>query len=141
MTSPDRRALILGLAAAALAPRIAPAVAADADPLDEHLWEKRPVIVFAPSENDPRFRQQMRALEERREALEERDVVVITDTTPGPSRFDTTPLREKFRPHDFNLLVVGKDGEVKLRRPGPQSADQIIRLIDRLPLRKQEVGR
>lgn len=141
MNTPDRRALILGLAAAALAPCIAPAVAADGDPLDDHLWKHRLVIVFAQSENDPRFRQQMRELEERREALAERDVVVLADTTPGPSRFDTTPLREKFRPHDFNVLLVGKDGEVKLRRPAPQNVDQIIRLIDRLPLRKQEVGR
>ncbi|MFO7854267.1 MAG: DUF4174 domain-containing protein [Paracoccaceae bacterium] len=141
MTSPDRRALILGLAAATLAPRIAPAVAAELDPLAEHLWVNRLVIVFAQSENDPRFRQQMRELEERREDLEERDVVILTDTTPGPSRTDTTPLRKKFRPHDFNVLLVGKDGEVKLRRPAPQGADQIIRLIDRLPLRKQEVGR
>jgi hypothetical protein len=141
MTRPDRRAVITTLAAAALAPRALRAVEAEPDPLEEYLWVARPVIVFAPSENHPLFIRQMRELESRKDELAERDVVVITDTTPGPSRAETTPLRAKFRPHDFNVLIVGKDGQVKLRRPSPQSASQILRLIDRLPLRQQETGR
>jgi hypothetical protein len=142
MTRPDRRAVTLAVLAALAAAALpgGPATA-QADPLAEHLWVARPVIVFAPSDQDPRFQRQMRELESRAEELAERDVVVITDTTPGISRSDTTPLRAKFRPHDFNLLIVGKDGEVKLRRPGPVTAAQILRLIDRLPLRQQEIGR
>lgn len=141
---PRRRAalgMLAALAALAALPAARAADAAAEDPLAEHLWTARPVIVFAPSESDPRFVRQMRELQSRPEEFAERDVVVITDTEPGPSRFETTALRAKFRPHDFNLIVVGKDGEVKLRRPGPVSASQLLRLIDRLPIRQQEMGR
>jgi hypothetical protein len=136
----SRRALFAGLAALAALP-LAAADLAPEDPLAEHLWTSRPIIVFATSERDPRFIRQMAEIEKAREQLEERDVVVITDTEPGPSRFDTTELRKKFRPHDFNLILVGKDGEVKKRSPRVVSGAQLVRQIDRLPLRQQEMGR
>ena len=101
----------------------------------------RPIIVFANSDRDPRFVRQLDELESVRDALEERDVVILLDTEPGPSRFDTTELRKKFRPHDFNLILVGKDGEVKKRSPSVVTGSQLVRQIDRLPLRQQEMGR
>ncbi|MDF2232588.1 DUF4174 domain-containing protein [Albimonas sp. CAU 1670] len=142
MTS--RRRLIAALPALALLPvvRGLPARAqADDDPLAPYLWTARPVIVFANTDRDPRFIRQMKELDRVAADLEERDVVVIVDTEPGPSRYETTDLRRKFRPHDFNVLVIGKDGEVKKRSPVPLGGDGIARLIDRLPIRQQELGR
>ncbi len=130
-------ALVAGLAAGA-------AQAADAgheDPLAEFLWTARPLVIFANNALDPRLLRQLRDIEGRQQDLDERDVVVIVDTTPGPSRFDDTPLRMKFRPHDFNVILVGKDGEVKKRSPSPVSGAQLVRMIDRLPLRQEELGR
>lgn len=142
MTAPftqmTRRAL---LAALAVAPALAVAQDDADQPLEEYMWVARPVIVFAQTPNDPRLLHQLRELDGAREALEARDVVVLVDTDPGPSRFETTALRTKFRPHDFNVLLIDKDGEVKLRRPNPISGAQLVRMIDRLPLRQQETGR
>ncbi len=138
----SRRAALALIGSACLA---AGAVrAADADPetpLAEFLWTARPLLIFADNENDPRLLRQLREIESRREDLDLRDVVVIVDAAPGPSRFDTTPLRKRFRPHDFNVILMGKDGEVKRRSPSPVSGSQLVRLIDRLPLRQQELGR
>ena len=34
-------------------------------------------------------------------------------------------------------VLVGKDGEVKYRKPSPVTVREVIRLIDRMPLRRQ----
>lgn len=133
-------AALAALGALAAAPVPAAELGPD-DPLAEYQWVARPIVVFANSDRDPRFLRQIAEIEKVREELEARDAVVITDTEPGPSRFDTTELRKKFRPHDFNVILVGKDGEVKKRSPRIVSGAQLVRTIDRLPLRQQEIGR
>ena len=55
----------------------------DTADLSQFVWEKRPVIVFADSPNDPNFGQQMDFLEARVDDLATRDVVVLTDTDPS----------------------------------------------------------
>ncbi len=103
--------------------------------LDDFLWIARPIVVFADTPADPRFRQQMELLADRPEALAERDIVVITDTDPG-TRSD---IRRKLRPRGFMLAIIGKDGGVKLRKPLPWDVREISRSIDKMPLRRQEI--
>lgn len=98
-------------------------------------WVARPVIVFADSEADPSFQRQMELLRARPEALAERDVAVIVDTNPD-ARSD---LRRALRPRGFSLVIVGKDGEVELRKPSPWDVREISRTIDKMPLRIQEI--
>ncbi|HKL70631.1 DUF4174 domain-containing protein [Salibaculum sp.] len=103
--------------------------------LKDFEWLARPLVIFAGSENDPRLRQQLELLAKRPDALIEREVVIITDTDP-----DTlSPLRERLRPRDFMLVIMGKDGEVELRKPAPWPAREISRSIDKMPLRQQEI--
>ena len=104
--------------------------------LEDLLWVARPVVVFADNENDPRFAQQMRMLDERADELEERGVVVLTDTDPAANG----PLRQALRPRGFNLVLIDTDGKVAQRRPAPTSARELINLIDRMPSRRQETG-
>ena len=103
--------------------------------LNEFVWEKRPIIVFADSPNDPNFGQQMDFLEARADELAERDVVVLTDTDPSVD----SALRLKFRPRGFMLVLVGKDGGVKLRKPFPWDVREITRSIDKMPIRQREI--
>lgn len=107
----------------------------DADPLAEYLWKKRPVIVFADTPDDPQFQLQLELLAEDADQLEERDVVVLTDTDPAAA----SPLRQKLRPRGFQLVLIGKDGKVKLRKPRPWTVREISRAIDKEPLRQQEI--
>ena len=118
----------------ALAPAVSPP-AQEADPLAEYKWLKRPLVIFADSPADPRFRRQMEMLEADPEALEDRDVVVLTDTAPGARG----PLREALRPRDFMLVLIGKDGRVALRKPTPWSVRELSRAIDKIPLRQDEL--
>ncbi len=107
----------------------------DLTDLNQFIWEKRPVIVFADSRNDPNFRRQLEFLQENPGALSDRDVVVLVDTNPT----EMSPLRERFRPRGFMLVLVGKEGEVKLRKPFPWTIRELSRAIDRTPLRRREL--
>jgi hypothetical protein len=104
--------------------------------LDDLLWVARPLVVFADNPNDPRLQQQLRMLEERPEDLTDRDVVVLTDSTPE----DSGPLRRQLRPRGFGVVLIDKDGMVVRRFPSPVSAREIINQIDRLPSRREEIG-
>lgn len=107
----------------------------ETETLDSLLWEARPVVVFADSPNDPRFVKQMELLNARKQELFDRDVVVITDTDP-----DTlSPLRKQLRPRGFMLVLIGKDGQVVIRKPAPWDVRELTRQIDKMPLRKQEI--
>lgn len=103
--------------------------------LNDFVWLKRPVVVFADSPNDPNFARQMELLRARRDDLAERDVVVLTDTDPSAKG----PLRQKLRPRGFALVLLGKDGGVKLRKPKPWAVRELTRVIDKIPLRQQEI--
>ncbi|MEM9582571.1 MAG: DUF4174 domain-containing protein [Pseudomonadota bacterium] len=103
--------------------------------LNDFLWEKRPIVVFADTERDPAFIRQLDLLEARSDALQSRDVVILTDTNPA----ELSPLREKLRPRGFMLVLIGKDGGVKLRKPFPWSVRELSRAIDKMPLRQQEL--
>jgi len=112
----------------------APLQAADVA-LEDFLWLKRPVVVFANTPADPAFGQQMDFLEELWPELEERDVVVIVDTDPKAE----TEVRRTLRPRGFMLVLMDKDGSVALRKPSPWSVREISRAIDKMPSRREEM--
>jgi hypothetical protein len=103
--------------------------------LDEFRWIARPVVVFADSPNDPRFREQMQLLAERPEPLLERDAVIIVDTDPAAR----SEIRTALRPRGFSLVVVQKDGSVGFRRPSPRDVREIVRGIDNFQFRQEEL--
>jgi len=107
----------------------------DSVALEDFIWLKRPLVVFADSPADPRYVQQMQYIAERLDALADRDVVVLTDTDPRAG----SALRRKLHPRGFMLTLIGKDGSVYLRKPVPWSVREISRVIDKMPLRQQEI--
>lgn len=108
---------------------------ADMENLSEFRWKKRPVMVFADSADDPAFVEQLALLHARSEELIERDVVVLTDTDPDARH----PLRLMMRPRGFMLVLVGKDGGNRLRKPFPWDVREISRSIDKMPMRQREI--
>ena len=60
--------------------------------MEELLYHKRPVVVFADSPEDPAYLQQMALLARDKGELAERDVVVITDTDPAARSVWPGPL-------------------------------------------------
>jgi protein-L-isoaspartate O-methyltransferase len=68
--------------------------------------------------------------------LAEQDAIILTDTNPSLK----SALREQLRPRGFMLVLIGKDGGVKLRKPFPWNVREISRVIDKMPMRRQEIN-
>ncbi|WP_076446711.1 DUF4174 domain-containing protein [Roseivivax lentus] len=103
--------------------------------LEEFRWLKRPLVVFADNAADPRYVQQMQFITDRMDALEGRDVIVLTDTDPAADG----AIRRELRPRGFMLVLIAKDGTRVLRKPFPWDVRELSRSIDKLPARQQEI--
>ena len=103
--------------------------------LEDFAWTHRPLLVFANSPNDINFDRQVNMLRDNIAELEERNVVVLLDSEPQAK----TILRKKVRPRGFVVILVGKDGQIKLRKPFPWDVRSLSRAIDKMPMRRQEM--
>ena len=101
----------------------------------DQLYLKRPIVVFADSPNDPSYSRQMELLARSYPELEERDVILVTDTDPEAR----SEWRQKLRPRGFSLVIMDKDLRPVIRKPLPWDVREITHAIDKLPLRRQEM--
>ena len=124
---------LAGLFLAVLA--TAPAAAEQPD-LDSLQWVARPLVVFADTPEDPKFVQQMAELATDPQPLEDRLVVILTDTDPKANG----PLRQRLRPRGFGLVLIDTDGRIARRHPLPVTVRELVNMIDRMPSRREETG-
>lgn len=116
--------------------------------LAPYLGRKRPLIVFAPSDQHPSLTRQKAAINGARTAISDRDVVVIYvigsalavdfGNKPGVS---AQSLRSLYRASEgaFRVLLLDKDGKTRLDTAAPLSASDILSQIDRTPTRRETV--
>ena len=102
-------------------------------------WERRVLLVAAPSATDPQMVEQRRILANWRKESAERDlaiVEIIGDRVTGAA--DTGPdIRRKYHlPPGFTAILIGKDGGEKLRSPRPFPAAALAETIDAMPMRR-----
>lgn len=101
----------------------------DAALLDRLRWQARPVVVLGP---DGQVAAQIASLQAEAPALAERDVILLTDG-PGAAALRTGDDT------GFRVLLIGKDGGVKLARDQAVAPAEIIALIDSMPMRRREM--
>jgi hypothetical protein len=101
-----------------------------------HAGSTRPLYIFAPAADDARLAAQRDIIAARAAGFAERDV-------PVKEVVGASALRVRFGvPVDqFRVVLVGKDGGVKLSSLKPVSASQIFALIDAMPMRRDEMRR
>ncbi len=111
---------------------------AQAAPLDLYRWKARPVIVFG-SEDNSTFREQLGLLNRASSGLRERDMALIAVSNRGGRQ----ELRRAYHvaPGQFEVVLIGKDGGVKLRSRSLVSPQEIFRTVDAMPMRRQEMRR
>ena len=79
----------------------------------------------------------------------DRDLVIFEILESGPSNMNTEfidpqsaqSLREKFDipMGEFAVILIGKDGGIKMKRQEKTDLEDIFRLIDAMPMRLQEM--
>ena len=118
--------------------------------LEKYRWEHRLLLVFAPDADSALYRRQQEMLLVAERGLNERDTIIISvlravvEVGGKPdAAASSVELRDAFNvsPHEFRVVLIGKDGGVKLRQEEPISMADLFALIDAMPMRKQEMGR
>ena len=116
--------------------------------MDEYAWRFRPLLIFAPSDDAPDLLWQRAALGASSDGMLERDIAVIEivgdqiETLAGPEcRNAAAELRARYSTpkETFRVVLVGKDGGVKLREEKPVETNRLFSLIDSMPMRRQEI--
>ncbi len=121
---------------------------ADLD-LDALRWKNRVLVLFSPSESDVSFQLQKQGLASSTEGVLDRELMVLEIIEQGQSRAGNQLLSQKsvqnirrrlgVQAGPFQVLLIGKDGGVKLRSSEPVSVKDIFGLIDSMPMRQQEM--
>ena len=121
---------------------------AHANPMAEFLGSDRPVIIFAPSTFDKRMLDQIGRFSGHRREYRDRDIAVIQiGGVNMRSNGRAVPHAPEMRAlygvgnDEFAIILVGKDGQEKLRRNEVTDPRVLYDLIDTMPLRQQEIER
>jgi hypothetical protein len=123
-----------------------PALGAD---LTAYRWKNRLLLVFSPTDSNPGFAAFDQNVSRELPAVKDRDLIVFRVFEKGSSRMDEHPLSsedsQKLRRHfkvgsgRFTVILIGKDGGVKMVREHRAELREIFDLIDSMPMRQREM--
>jgi hypothetical protein len=112
-------------------------------------WKKRLLLVFAAENAQPNFQSLANEISSRLSDVDDRDLVVFEILESGTSRMNRSriepqkaaSIREQFEiaPNEFTVILVGKDGGIKLKRNDQVRLEEIFQLIDSMPMRQDEM--
>ncbi len=122
-----------------------------ARPLDltQFQWKNRLLFVFAPNRNHPMFDSLHDSLAAHQADIADRDLVVFEILESDSSSMNTKyissqtalSLRKRYNVNqgEFAVILVGKDGGIKLNRQNETRLEDIFALIDAMPMRREEI--
>ncbi len=106
--------------------------------MKKYLWQNRVVILVHNDQESKPFKQQLRSFSSEKTAMEDRDMVVLTPK----AQYKHKILDELRVAKDFQgVLLVGKDGGIKLKKDFPVLPETLFALVDTMPMRQAEMKR
>ena len=109
--------------------------------LDQYKWEKRLLIVHAPSIDNHFYKQQLSEYRLNEAGVEDRDMKLITLIANEPlDDYDQWVNAFHFDENGFAVVLVGKDGTEKQRWDDPVMMNRIFQIIDSMPMRQREMN-
>ena len=134
--------LLLSLAAAADAQEAAPNAE---KPLSAFRDKNRVLLVFAPTDQDPAYREQTRLWQGEKAGFDDRQLVVVPVLADAKKPAGDPPgaLAKKYGidPKTFAVILIGKDGHDAYRSAKPVPASALYGTIDAMPMRRAEMRR
>jgi hypothetical protein len=117
--------------------------------LTKFQWKNRLLFLFAEDASDPFFKNLQSQVRTQKAEVDDRDLIVFEVPANGPARMGATPLdrqqADSIRNHfavpskAFSLILVGKDGGIKLKRSDQVDLRAVFGLIDSMPMRQNEM--
>ena len=123
----------------------------DTMPMDltQFQWKNRLLLIFAPDVNDEFFQKLQGEIIAQKAGVEDRDLVVFEIFERGQSRMNTAHLDQEAvdsirkrlaAPQStFRVILIGKDGGMKLERDDQVGLEEIFERIDSMLMRKNEM--
>ena len=108
-----------------------------AEPLTEYLWKRRVVLSFSAAKSTPERIFLLKQIEQYQCEFDDRQMVHI-DLIAGSNDHQLLSREFSVPNKDFNLVLLGKDGDVKLLTSQP-SLEKLLTLIDTMPMRQREL--
>ena len=118
--------------------------------LKQHRWKNRLIILLSQNTTHDDLKEQLAEFKNHMSGLQERKLLIY-QITPGKfkqvlnkdSKWSNTTKTffsaNKSDDSSFELLLIGLDGGTKLRKKSFTSSEEIFRLIDSMPMRRQEL--
>ena len=107
-----------------------------AEPLKAHIGKNRVILTFSASSDIPDRLSLIKQIEQYQCQFSDRDLVHI-DLIAGSNDYRALSQRFSVPSGDFRLVLVGKDGGVKLSTSDPK-LESVLALIDAMPMRQKE---
>lgn len=121
-----------------------------AQSIKSYKWENRVLLVFASEANNALFKNQIEELKPHGEGFKNRKLIVFQiqkeDYKMGLSeKSDWQKSNNKFidyrnKKSDFEVVLVGLDGGVKLRETKLVTCKSLFKIIDVMPIRQSELN-
>ena len=129
------------LPAGFVAAQQSPPAATLAQTLQASRSKKRVLLIGAPKADQPELQQQKQLFANAGPQLKERDFLVLqliySQLTPADRQYWTRELKQSLT--QFSVVLIGKDGGVKLTTIQPVTPVDLFSTVDKMPMRKQEV--
>lgn len=121
--------------------------------LNDLKWKNRILIVKTLKSNSEKFKNQLREFENSNEDFKERKLVLIAITKNVYSfvdfRTNHSGISGKVsevisknildESNDFEIILIGLDGRIKLRQSQFLLDEDLLRIIDAMPMRRNEI--
>lgn len=127
---------------------LAPLTGSGQNLLEKYQWKNRLVLVFSDNDGQSMAEQQINWLKKNGQDLAERELLYFwfgeenaDMSISGFPAQEVASLRERYNPEGkpFLLLLIGKDGGVKMIRTTAVEPREIFDLIDSMPMRRSEM--
>ena len=123
----------------------------NAQNLSPHQWNDRLVIILAKDQSNPTLNNQISELRKSVGGLEDRRIIVY-QSLPGKYQkglFNNKQwefsgeIYKRFKELDseFEIVLIGLDGGIKLRKRELLKCEELFVLIDQMPMRRAEMNR